>query len=58
MENRNKSPRRGPGGHGPMGGGNFEKAKDFKGTVKRLLKEVRGFSYDFKNNILSFVNSN
>ena len=29
MENRNKSPRRGPGGHGPMGGGNFEKAKDF-----------------------------
>ena len=43
MENRNKSPRRGPGGHGPMGGGNFEKAKDFKGAVKRLLKEVRGF---------------
>ena len=31
-----KAPRRGPGGHGP--GGNFEKAKDFKGTTKKLFK--------------------
>ena len=29
---------RGPMGHGPMGGG--EKAKDFKGSVKRLVKHM------------------
>lgn len=28
--------RRGPMGHGPMGGG--EKAKDFKGTLRQLLR--------------------
>ena len=36
-----KSPRRGPGGHGP--GGNFEKAKDFKGSMLRLAKELNKF---------------
>ena len=36
-----KSPRRGPGGHGP--GGNFKKAKDFKGSMLRLAKELNKF---------------
>ena len=36
-----KSPRRGPG-HGPGGGANapYEKAKDFGGTMKKLLKHL------------------
>lgn len=36
-----KSPRRGPG-HGPGGGANasYEKAKDFSGTMKKLLKHL------------------
>ncbi len=33
--------RRGPGGHGPMGAG--EKAKDFKGTTKKLLKYMSSY---------------
>lgn len=33
-------------GHGPMGGGSpAEKAKDFKGAVKRLFQELKGFKY-------------
>ena len=36
-----KSPRRGTGGHGP--GGNFKKAKDFKGSMLRLAKELNKF---------------
>ena len=33
---------RGRGGHGP-GGASIEKAKDFKGAIKRLLHELRSF---------------
>ncbi|MCI7812569.1 MAG: ABC transporter ATP-binding protein [Lachnospiraceae bacterium] len=36
---------RGPMGHGPMGGG--EKAKDFKGSVKRLVKHMEAYKYRF-----------
>ncbi len=43
MQNNDDSsrrrPRRGPGGRGP----NFEKAKDFKSSIKRLLKELKPF---------------
>ena len=38
-----KRPRRGPMGHGPMGHGPMhggEKAKDFKGTIKKLLRYI------------------
>lgn len=31
---------RGPMGHGPMGGGPVQKAKDFKGTLKRLIENL------------------
>ena len=34
-------PRRGP--HGPGGGPPMEKAKDFKGTVKKLLKRLKNW---------------
>ena len=39
----NQPRRRGPmgGGHGRMGTG--EKAKDFKGTMKKLFTYIRGF---------------
>ena len=37
--------RRGPMGHGAMGGG--EKAKDFKGTVKRLAKHLEQYKFRF-----------
>ena len=36
----NRGPRRGPMGHGRMGG---EKAKDFKGTMGKLIKYMRAF---------------
>jgi ATP-binding cassette subfamily B protein len=42
-ENRaNRTPRRGPMGHGPMGAPG-EKAKDFKSAMKRLFSELRQF---------------
>ena len=37
-QDNNKMPQRGPGGRGPMGMMPGEKAKDFKGSVKKLLK--------------------
>lgn len=40
MENRSKKPpMRGPMGHGPGAGMTIEKAKDFKGTTKKLIKD-------------------
>ncbi|MGL5379963.1 ABC transporter ATP-binding protein [Clostridium sp.] len=44
-ERKNK-PGRGFGGHGPMGGamGGGEKAKDFKGTMKNLMRYLKPFS--------------
>ena len=45
MENKEeiRTPKRGPG-HGPGGPGNpGEKAKDFKGAIKRLFQELHGF---------------
>lgn len=36
MENRNKTPKRGPGAPA-------EKAKDFKGSINRLMKELKDF---------------
>ena len=36
----NRGPRRGPMGHGRMGG---EKAKDFKGTMGKLIKYMSAF---------------
>ena len=38
-----RPPRRGPMGHGPGMGGPAEKAKDFKGAIKRLFKELKPF---------------
>lgn len=46
MEENNttsRPPRRGPRGHGPGMGGPAEKAKDFKGAIKRLVKELNPF---------------
>ena len=46
MHKDEKSPRKGPMGHGPgpkMGTG--EKAKDFKGSILRLVKELRSFKF-------------
>ena len=46
MEENNttsRPPRRGPMGHGPGMGGPAEKAKDFKGAIKRLFKELKPF---------------
>lgn len=42
-----RPPRRGPmGGHGPMGGGMpGEKAKDFKGTFKKLMKYLSAYKF-------------
>ena len=34
---------RGPMGHGPMGGGPAEKAKDFKGTIKKLVALLKPY---------------
>ena len=34
---------RGPMGHGPMGGGPAEKAKDFKGTIKKLATLLKPY---------------
>ena len=40
--NETRAPRRGP--RGPMGGGApAEKAKDFKGAIKRLFSELKDF---------------
>ena len=39
-----RGPRMGPG-HGPGMGGPGEKAKDFKSAIKRLFKELKGFSF-------------
>ena len=44
-ENHRSRPR---SGHGPMGGppmGGGEKAKDFKGTLKKLLAEIGGYKF-------------
>ncbi len=44
-ENHRSRPR---AGHGPMGGppmGGGEKAKDFKGTLKKLLAEIGGYKF-------------
>lgn len=39
MSNQSKAPRsRGPMGHGPMGSG--EKARDFRGTIKKLISYI------------------
>ena len=46
MEENNttsRPPRRGPMRHGPGMGGPAEKAKDFKGAIKRLFKELKPF---------------
>ena len=52
MSNGNKV-RRGPmGGHGPMGGG--EKAKDFKGTMKKLGVYLKPYSLSIAIVILFF----
>ena len=40
MAEKNTAPRRGPMGRGPMGMGAGEKAKDFKGSVKKLLQYI------------------
>lgn len=43
--NASRRPRRGPMG-GPMGGmGTGEKAKDFKGTIKKLIKYIGSYKY-------------
>ena len=57
MSNENK--RRGPmGGHGPMGGMVVgEKAKDFKGTVRKLLNEMGVFKYALIGAILFAIAS-
>ena len=41
LKQTRKPPMRGGGGHGPMGGGPAEKAKDFKGSLKRLIRYMR-----------------
>lgn len=45
-QSENRRPRRGPMG-GPMGGGmgTGEKAKDFKGTIKKLTKYIGSYNY-------------
>lgn len=41
---KNSGMRRGMGGHGPMGGmGGGQKAKDFKGTMKKLASYLSTF---------------
>jgi len=40
MNKETRTPRRGPMGHGPGMRGATEKAKDFKGAMKRLFKEL------------------
>ena len=46
MAEKNSAPRRGPMGHGPMGGmGAGEKAKDFKGSVKKLLQYIGRYKF-------------
>ena len=65
MDNdENKTQRTSTPRHGPMRGGNpGEKAKDFKGTVKRLIKElgsykviiVIAFIFSFVSSILSIM---
>ena len=48
-EKTSRPPRRGPmGGHGPMGGGAMmpgAKAKDFKGSMKKLLRYMAQFKF-------------
>lgn len=41
MSNETKTPRRGPMAHGPGMSGASEKAKDFKGAMKRLFGELK-----------------
>lgn len=50
MSSQKQQTKRGPGfggGHGPMGGagGSGEKAKDFKGTMKKLLQYLSPFKF-------------
>ena len=44
-EIKNKPPGRGPMGHGPAGMMPGEKAKDFKGTVKKLLSYMGNYKF-------------
>ena len=51
MSNQKQSNRpRGPMGHGMRGGG--EKAKDFKGTMKKLFNYIKPFKFTFLIGIL------
>ena len=46
MSNQKQNNRpRGPMGHGMRGGG--EKAKDFKGTMKKLFNYIKPFKFTF-----------
>lgn len=54
MSNQKQSNRpRGPMGHGMRGGG--EKAKDFKGTMKKLFNYIKPFKFTFLIGILCAV---
>ena len=59
-QTRRQDPRRGPmGGHGPMGGMRMagEKAKDFKGSFKKLLHFLpcsRIFTFHFGSDMYFF----
>ena len=54
MSNQKQNNRpRGPMGHGMRGGG--EKAKDFKGTMKKLLNYIKPFKFSFIIGILCAV---
>jgi len=44
---KSSTPNRGPFGRGPMMGGPVEKAKDFRGTLKRLSEYLRPERYRF-----------
>ncbi len=44
-ESKNRPPRRGPMGHGPAGMMPGEKAKDFKGTLKKLLSYMGNYKF-------------
>lgn len=44
-EHKRTNHRRGPMGHGPMGGMGTEKAKDFKGSLKKLLKYLSAYKF-------------
>ena len=54
MSNQKQNNRpRGPMGHGMRGGG--EKAKDFKGTMKKLFNYIKPFKFTFLIGILCAV---